>query len=264
MGCWIDNEQLDIRGNPYGILAAHPIAPLVSLHHLDYVQSIFPAMTQPDSLKKLYKAYETDPSRALQHSFCYDTVRNWSVSVSWGYSVQLYPWLVTAKEMETAFLTYQTWKTNSNEPFTFDTQPVSSDPCKRPILYFLNSTERLGSRQWRTLTTYQRYTEEARCDRPDYAPALAVESFNVSAPEFDRRLWNQVKNNIQTYIFLMRLNFIIVLLLRFLVVIKFSTHTIFSEFSLENIEFQLIDLNHYWMSRHHEDNVVMWFMIKIA
>ncbi|KAA0044110.1 uncharacterized protein E5676_scaffold352G001460 [Cucumis melo var. makuwa] len=184
-------HQLDIRGNPYGILAAHPIAPLVSLHHLDYVQSIFPAMTQPDSLKKLYKAYETDPSRALQHSFCYDTVRNWSVSVSWGYSVQLYPWLVTAKEMETAFLTYQTWKTNSNEPFTFDTQPVSSDPCKRPILYFLNSTERLGSRQWRTLTTYQRYTEEARCDRPDYAPALAVESFNVSAPEFDRRLWNQ-------------------------------------------------------------------------
>ena len=199
---WFGNKQLDIRGNPYGILAAHPIAPLVSLHHLDYVQTIFPTMTQPDSLKKLHKAYETDPSRALQHTFCYDTVWNWSVSISWGYSVQLYPRLVTAKEMETAFLTYQTWRTNSNEPFTFDTQPVSSDPCQRPILYFLNSAERLGNRRWQTLTTYQRYVEEASCDRPDYAPALAVEFFNVSALEFDRRLWSQV-NKIHTYTYIL-------------------------------------------------------------
>lgn len=188
---------MDIRGNPYGLLAAHPVAPLVSLHHLDYVQTIFPAMSQPDSLKKLHNAYQTDPSRALQHTFCYDTARKWSVSVSWGYSVQLYPWLATAKELETAFLTFQTWKSYSNEPFTFDTRPVSSDPCERPILYFLDAAERFGGggvRGRRTVTRYRKFVEEAEkeCERADYAPALAVRYFNVSAPEFDRRLWRQV------------------------------------------------------------------------
>ncbi|KAK8485834.1 hypothetical protein V6N13_149682 [Hibiscus sabdariffa] len=67
--------KVDIRGNPYGLLAAHPLAPLVSLHHLDYVQPVFPGMTQIESLKKLTTAYEMDPSRALQQSFCYNLKR---------------------------------------------------------------------------------------------------------------------------------------------------------------------------------------------
>ncbi|XP_022935260.1 uncharacterized protein LOC111442198 [Cucurbita moschata] len=186
-------HQVDIRGSIYGILAAHPVAPLVSLHHLDYLEAIFPAMTRPDSIKKLHTAYKTDPGRALQHSFCYDMARNWSVSVSWGYSVQLYPWLATAKELDTPFLTFQTWKTEANESFTFDTRPVSSNPCERPILYFLDTAERFGGRRWRTLTRYRKYVENNtnECTQPDYASALSVEYFNVSAPEFDRRLWRQ-------------------------------------------------------------------------
>lgn len=187
---------MDIRGNPYGLLAAHPVAPLISLHHLDYVQTLFPAISQPDSIQKLYNVYKTDPNRALQRSFCYDMARNWSVSVSWGYSVQLYPWLATAKELETPFLTFQTWKTWANEPFTFETRPVSSDPCERPILYFLESAERSdgGGGRWRTTTRYRRFVEEAEkeCERVDYVPALGVGYFDVSAPEFDRRLWRQV------------------------------------------------------------------------
>lgn len=185
---------MDIRGNIYGILAAHPVAPLVSLHHLDYLEAIFPVMTPPDSIKKLHTAYKTDPGRALQHSFCYDMASNWSVSVSWGYSVQLYPWLATAKELDTPFLTFQTWKTEANESFTFDTRPVSSNPCERPILYFLDTAERFGGRRWRTLTSYRKYVENNtnECKQPDYASALSVEYFNVSAPEFDRRLWRQV------------------------------------------------------------------------
>ncbi|CAB4284563.1 unnamed protein product [Prunus armeniaca] len=95
-------HQLDIRGSPYGLLAAHPVAPLVSLHHFDYFESIFPNLTQIDSVEKLVSGYEVDPSRILQQSFCYDLNRNWSVSVSWGYTVQLYPFLVTSKKLETA------------------------------------------------------------------------------------------------------------------------------------------------------------------
>lgn len=184
---------MDIRGDPYGLLAAHPLAPLVSLHHLDYVKPMFPTLTRKDSLKKFHGTYETDPGRALQHSLCYDFSRNWSVSVSWGYTVQLYPSLMTAKKLETALLTFQSWRTWSKEPFTFNTRSLSSNPCERPILYFL---DRVEDGTGRTLTTYKRYNDESmkKCDRVDYAPALAIRSFNVSATQFTRDLWSKVSN----------------------------------------------------------------------
>lgn len=185
--------QLDIRGNPYGLLAAHPSVPLVSLHHLDYVQSLFPNATQIDSLRKLISAYEMDPGRAVQHSFCYDPRRNWSVSVSWGYTVQLYPTLVTAKKLETVVQTFRTWKGGINKPFTFNTRPISADPCQRPVEYFLDRVERVG--QSGTLTTYKRSVNNwvKECEQGEYAPALAVQSFNVSASNFNPDLWKKVK-----------------------------------------------------------------------
>ncbi|KAJ0088146.1 hypothetical protein Patl1_31822 [Pistacia atlantica] len=182
-------HQVDIRGNPYGLLAAHPLAPLVSLHHLDYVETIFPQMSQIDSVKKLISAYKMDPDRALQHTFCYDLSRNWSVSVSWGYTVQLYPSLVTAKKLETAFLTFKTWRSWSDDPFLFNTQVMSPDPCERPLIYLLDRVEKVGKDK--TLTTYKRFINENEeiCDRLDYAPALAVQSFNIYASTLTPDVW---------------------------------------------------------------------------
>ncbi|XP_048429966.1 uncharacterized protein LOC103941981 [Pyrus x bretschneideri] len=185
-------HQLDIRGNPYGLLAAHPVTPLVSLHHLDYVESIFPNLNPIDSVKKLVSGYKVDPGRTVQHSFCYDLRRNWSVSVSWGYTVQLYPFFVTAKKLETALQTFWTWKNWDARLFTFNTQPVSSDPCERSVVYMLDRVESVGGRE--TLTTYKRYNidkGENDCIRSDYTHALKVEAFSVSAPKFNPDLWNK-------------------------------------------------------------------------
>ncbi|KAK8532011.1 hypothetical protein V6N13_131360 [Hibiscus sabdariffa] len=183
-------HQVDIRGNPYGLLAAHPLAPLVSLHHLDYVQPIFPGMTQIESLKKLTTAYEMDPSRALQQSFCYDLKRNRSISVSWGYTVQLYPYIVTAKKLETAFSTFQSWKTWQNGPFTFNTRPVEEDPCARPLSYFLDHAESVDGN--RTRTRYARHVEESgkECDKPDYARASGVKFVGVSSAKLNPAIWS--------------------------------------------------------------------------
>ncbi|KAJ9185249.1 hypothetical protein P3X46_004904 [Hevea brasiliensis] len=174
-------HQVDIRGNPYGLLAAHPLAPLVSFHHLDYVKSIFPGMNQIDSLQKLNEPYRLDPGRTLQHSVCYDFNRNWSVSVSWGYTIQLYPSLVTAMQLAMALRTFQTWRTGNNEPFTLNTRPMSHDPCERPVVYFLDRAERVGRIQ--TLTTYKRHVDEgnASCGRSDYASVQAFLFVNVTS-----------------------------------------------------------------------------------
>ncbi|KAI5584408.1 hypothetical protein BDE02_06G078600 [Populus trichocarpa] len=183
-------HQVDIRGDPYGLLAAHPLAPLVSLHHLDYVQSIFPKLNRIDSVKKLISSYKMDPGRALQYSFCYDLTRNWSVSASWGYTIQIHPSLTTAKQLESAFRTFQTWRSWSNGPFTFNTRPMSQHPCLRPVVYFLDRVERVGDG---TLTTYKRSLQEFGqvCDLPEYAPVLAVKLVNVTtSTSLKPDIWN--------------------------------------------------------------------------
>ncbi|KAK4270360.1 hypothetical protein QN277_023402 [Acacia crassicarpa] len=184
-------HQVDIRGNPYGLLAAHPVAPLVSLHHLDYVEPIFPNMDRIEAVAKLVEAYKMDPGRALQHSFCYDLRRNWSVSVAWGYSVQLYPWLPTAKVLETAFRTFMTWRSWGEEPFLLNTRPMSNEPCERPLVYFLNRVENMGEEQTRSMYTRHVEDGEKGCDRVDYAPAGAIQLVNVTASQLLPDWWKK-------------------------------------------------------------------------
>lgn len=140
-------------------------------------------------------AYKTDPNRAVQQSFCYDLSRNWTVSVSWGYTVQLYPSLETAKRLETAYLTFKSWRSWSDEPFTFNTQYFSPNPCERPIIYFLDRVQKVGKGKDQTLTTYERVKSEhdKDCDNKAYAPALAVKRFQVSASTLDPDHWKLVR-----------------------------------------------------------------------
>lgn len=188
----ISSLQIDIHGNPYGLMAAHPVAPLVSLHHLDYVDAFFPDMDRVESLNKLITAYKSDPGRTIQSSFCYDHTRNWTLSVSWGYVVELYPYFPTPKELETPFLTFKTWKSWSDGPFTVNTRPISWDICHRPLVYFLNA---IDMEQGKTQSNYKRYTSPIHyeCERADYAQPLKVQYVNVSAPIFSASLWNKVK-----------------------------------------------------------------------
>ncbi|KAH6835220.1 glycosyltransferase [Perilla frutescens var. hirtella] len=183
-------HQIDIRGDPFGLLAAHPLVPLVSLHHLDSINPLFPNQTQLESFGALMKAYEADPSRILQQCFCYHHKYKWSVSVSWGYTVQIFPVLLTAKELETPQLTFKTWRTWSDGPFTFNTRPVSSDPCQRPIVFYLSSV--VEGETNKTVTTYKRSVAQpvSNCNK-DYAHAVAIENIVVSASRMEPQELNQ-------------------------------------------------------------------------
>ncbi|XP_050210421.1 uncharacterized protein LOC126660789 [Mercurialis annua] len=184
-------HQFDIRGNAYGILAAHPPAPLVSLHHLDYVDSLVPNLNQIDSLKSLNNAYHVDPPRILQHVFFHDYNRKWSISIAWGYTIQLYPKLMPAKDLQTPLRTFKTWRTGSDGPFTFNTRLVKSDPCELPIVFMLETAEEVGSSGSRTIYHRIDPKPEKTCNKTEYAQTMSVQRIVIGALKLDPEWWTK-------------------------------------------------------------------------
>ncbi|KAF2318870.1 hypothetical protein GH714_011302 [Hevea brasiliensis] len=150
-----------IRGSAYGLLAAHPVAPLL------------------------------DPPRILQQTFCHDKNRKWSISIAWGFTVQLYPLLLPAKDLQTPLLTFKTWRSRSTGPFTFNTQPMKSNPCELPVVFMLEQPEEVG--QSGSLTRYKRLEPwpGKKCNRIDYAEAMSLQRIVVSALKLDPEFWTK-------------------------------------------------------------------------
>ncbi|KAK6228926.1 hypothetical protein SCA6_017877, partial [Theobroma cacao] len=83
-------HQFDVWGNAFRLLAAHPLTPLVSFHHIDQMDPIFPNMTRIKAMEHLLQVANVDSQRILQRTVCYDHWFSWTISVSWGYAVQVY------------------------------------------------------------------------------------------------------------------------------------------------------------------------------
>nr|CAD1823233.1 unnamed protein product [Ananas comosus var. bracteatus] len=84
-------HQIDLNGDISGLLTAHPLSPLISLHHFDRVAPLFPGMNHTMALKHFFKAVEVDPLGILQQTVCYDRLRSRTVSVSWVMQFKEYP-----------------------------------------------------------------------------------------------------------------------------------------------------------------------------
>ncbi|XP_031486946.1 uncharacterized protein LOC116255301 [Nymphaea colorata] len=183
-------HQVDIHGDAYGLLAAHPMAPLVSLHHLDAVEPLFPTKTQLDSVGALMGAARFDPARTLQQAFCYDPRLRWTVSVSWGYTAQIYPALLPPHVLEKTLRTFQTWRSSQDGPFTFNTRPMPDEPCARPAIFFLHRVENVSSKA--TITMYGRHVPgpEMVCKDRNY-PSLALQNVRVFSSKMPSSVWTQ-------------------------------------------------------------------------
>jgi len=136
-------HQIDLHGSLFGLLSSHPLVPLISVHHLDAMEPIFPRMTRTSGLKHLLKAARIDPGRVLQQSICYDQRRNWTVSVSWGYAIQIYNRIETPRILEYPMLTFWPWM-YGKYPFMFNTRPVPKNRCDRPRVLFMKSVNFLN------------------------------------------------------------------------------------------------------------------------
>ncbi|XP_059654217.1 uncharacterized protein LOC132300927 [Cornus florida] len=133
-------HQCDMYGNIFGFLAAHPVAPLVSLHHLDLVDPIFPGVDRVQALERLKLPTKLDSAGLLQQSICYDQSKKWTISVSWGYAVQIFQFIIPAREMEIPRVTFLNWHRKADyTAFAFNTRPVHEDACEWPYIYVMSN-----------------------------------------------------------------------------------------------------------------------------
>ncbi|KAE8706346.1 Detected protein of confused Function [Hibiscus syriacus] len=149
-------HQYDVYGNLFGLLAAHPITPLVSLHHLDVVEPIYPNMTRTQALKHLLLPAKLDSAGIMQQSICYDRNRTWTISVSWGFAIQVFRGIFSPREMEMPSRTFLNWyKRADYTAYSFNTRPVARNPCQKPFVFYMSSV-RMDANLNTTVTMYNR------------------------------------------------------------------------------------------------------------
>ncbi|KAK7257516.1 hypothetical protein RIF29_31545 [Crotalaria pallida] len=149
-------HQLDMRGNLFGMLAAHPLSPLLSLHHLDAVEPLFPKMNRTQALEHLMEAANVDPARILQQTVCYDQSNSLTFSVSWGFAIQLYKGNELLPDLLSLQKTFVPWRRGSKVEanFMFNTRDYPRDPCKRPSVFFFNSVTSDKGGIWSSYTKH--------------------------------------------------------------------------------------------------------------
>ncbi|KAK1402771.1 Galactosyltransferase [Heracleum sosnowskyi] len=149
-------HQVDLRKDISGFLSSHPQVPLMSLHHFDVVNPIFPSKNRSQSAMHLMRAANFDQSRIMQQTICYNKKINWSVSISWGYSAHIYGEIIPRSILKKPVTTFRPWKRYSTEPYyMFKTRPESEDPCEAPTIFYLDNVQQ-NSLKSEIVTSYIR------------------------------------------------------------------------------------------------------------
>ncbi|KAK7335559.1 hypothetical protein VNO80_27466 [Phaseolus coccineus] len=148
-------HQVDLRGNIFGLLAAHPLTPLLSLHHPDHIDPIFPNMSTKTSLQHLFEAVHVDSERILEQTICYEKQLSWTISVSWGYAVQVFQNNMLLPEVLRVERTFRQWLAGNvlRGIYNFNTREVHPDPCKRGTIFYL---DRVSSGKEGIMSSYKR------------------------------------------------------------------------------------------------------------
>ncbi|EPS67635.1 hypothetical protein M569_07140, partial [Genlisea aurea] len=150
-------HQYDVYGNLFGLMASHPVTPFVSLHHIDVVEPIFPNKTRVEALRHLRKPMELDSSALMQQSICYHKSNKWSVSISWGFAVQIFRGVLSPRELEMTSRTFLNWYRRADyTAYAFNTRPVARNPCQKPFVFYLSNAT-LDSNGMTTVTDYAKH-----------------------------------------------------------------------------------------------------------
>ncbi|XP_076887264.1 uncharacterized protein LOC143537365 [Bidens hawaiensis] len=183
-------HQYDVYGNLFGLLAAHPIAPLVSLHHLDVVEPIFPDVTRVGALQRLMIPMKLDSAGLIQQSICYDSSKGWTVSVSWGFAIQVFRGILSPREVEMPSRTFLNWYRRADyKAYAFNTRPVARNPCQKPFVFYMTGV-RLNSTTSVTVSEYARHrVDHPTCKWKMVDPSSLDKVYVYKRP--DPQLWDR-------------------------------------------------------------------------
>lgn len=179
--------QIDLRGDITGFLSSHPKSLLISLHHFDTVDPIFPSMDRAQSGFHLLNAAKYDQSRMLQQTICYKRSNNWTFSISWGYSAHIYESIMPRSLLQNPIETFKPWGNLTLPPhYNFDTRNISLDPCEAPHMYFFHSTKKTTRNK--ILTKYIRAWPRGigDCSYPGSYSAEYITEIHVYSPRAKR------------------------------------------------------------------------------
>ncbi|KAG5249360.1 fringe-related family protein [Salix suchowensis] len=168
-------HQYDVYGNLFGLLAAHPVTPLVSLHHLDVVEPIFPNATRVQALRWLTVPMKLDSAGLMQQSICYDKSKRWTISVSWGFAVQIFRGVFSPREIEMPSRTFLNCR----------------NPCQKPFVFYL-SKAKFDSSHNTTVSEYSRHYDPHPACKWKMANPDKIETIVVHKKP-DPHLWDRKK-----------------------------------------------------------------------
>ncbi|CAN1778241.1 hypothetical protein LINPERHAP1_LOCUS14335 [Linum perenne] len=135
----------------------------------------------------------------MQQSICYDKSRSWTVSVSWGFAVQIFRGVFSPREVEMPSRTFLNWyKRADYTAYAFNTRPVSRNPCQKPFVFYLSKARFIGSLNT-TVSEYQRH----RVPHPQCRWKMANPSDINMAVVYKRpdpTLWNRVSDIVISYL----------------------------------------------------------------
>lgn len=96
-------------------------------------------MTRIQAVDHLFQAVHADPARILEQTVCYDKSNLLTVSVAWGYAVQVFEGNQLLPDLLSLQRTFTPWKRGKNvsASYMLNTRVNPSDPCKKPDVFFL-------------------------------------------------------------------------------------------------------------------------------
>ncbi|GER53247.1 hypothetical protein STAS_30754 [Striga asiatica] len=123
---------------------------------------IFPNTTHLRALEHLFRAVKVDSQRVVQQTVCYDRWFSWTISVSWGYAVQIFPRHVSLPDALRTQETYVPWRRGGlNHLYNVDTLGYHTDPCRRPVVFYMHNVS--SSREDGAITSVYRMVGSENC-----------------------------------------------------------------------------------------------------
>ncbi|KAM7251077.1 hypothetical protein ACFE04_022960 [Oxalis oulophora] len=85
---------------------------------------------------------EPAPVGSVQ-TVCYDRWFSWTISVSWGYAVQVFGNHIFLGDVLPVQETFMPWKSEPllSRVFTFDIRNIQDDPCRRPTIFYFDGVD---------------------------------------------------------------------------------------------------------------------------